>query len=278
MQYILDACTIINLIHIDEDDYLMKKLSLLEFKICNKVFEEVRKNTNYKYKSAKPYPIELANTNEQKLNYFRSKIHNDNSYLDLSDSISELFSYSKENGEYLSILLSCYLNTFEKTQILFITDDKPAKDFFNTFLNNNKIGYIEDSVDLLVLLYRQHQDFTSIFLKKYLSALYSEYTSEYSLIQKVVNEYQIPKYQIRNKEASINLDQIRNAFRNHDIELATKIYYRICEQKKENQYLYDLLSKHSSFFKKKPSTDLLKKITENMKFVDSQIFFKYFKN
>ena len=51
---LLDACTVINLIHIDEDDFLLKKIKSLELKkskpieilIDELVFKEIQVNVN----------------------------------------------------------------------------------------------------------------------------------------------------------------------------------------------------------------------------------------
>ena len=278
MQYILDACTIINLLHIDEDEFLLKKLSSLEFKICKTVYDETRKNAFKKFERVRPYPSDKSKIIERKLNYFRERIHNDESYIDLSDSVLESMNYPKRNGEYFSILLSYYLNTFEKCRILFFTDDSPAKEYFTPHLGHNKMGYIEDSVDLLILLYRQNQEFTTADLKKFLSALYSEYAVEIGELEKEINGMEIPTHQIRNKDASLKLNQMRNAIRNLKLEEASKIYIDVCDDSKKYNFLYDVFAKYSSFFEKEISSDFLEKIKDNISFVDSKPFYKYCSN
>ncbi len=278
MQYIIDACTIINLLHIDEDEFLLKKLSLLEFKICKKVYDETRKNAFKKFQRIRPYPYDKSKLIERKLNYFRDRIHNDESYMDLSDSLLESMNYPKRNGEYFSILLSYYLNTFEKCHILFFTDDSPAKEFFSPHLGHNKMGYIEDSVDLLILLYRQTQEITTNDLKKFLSSLYSEYAVEISELEKEINELDIPSTQIRNKDAILKLNQMRHAIKNLNLDEASKIYNEVCDNSKKYNFLYNFLSKYSSFFEKELSSVLLEKIKENVSYVDSKPFYKYCSN
>jgi hypothetical protein len=278
MQYILDACTIINILHIDEDEFLLKKLSSLEFKICKTVYDETRKNVFKKFERIRPYPSDRSKLIERKLNYFRERIHNDESYNDLSDSVLESMNYPKRNGEYFSILLSYYLNTFEKCHILFFTDDSPAKEYFTPHLGHNKIGYIEDSVDLLILLYRQNQEFTTNDLKKLLSSLYYEYVVELGELEKEINGLDIPSHHIRNKDASLKLNQMRVAIKNLKLDEAYKIYVDVCGDTKKYNFLYEVLSKYSSFFEKKLSSDFLKKIKDNISYVDSKPFYKYYSN
>lgn len=278
MQYILDACTIINLLHIDEDEFLLKKLSSLEFKICKKVYDETRKNAFKKFDRITPYPTDKRKLIEQKLNYFRERIHNDESYIDLSGTVLKHIKYDKPNGEYFSILLSYYLNTFEKCHILFFTDDSPAKEYFNPHFGHNKIGYIEDSVDLLILLYRHNQEFTKSDLKKFLSNLYSEYAVEIVKLEKEINGIEIPAHQIKNRDASNRLSQMRAAIKNLKLDEASKIYIEVCGDSKKYNFLYDLFSKYSSFFEKKVSADFLGKIQDNISFIESKPFYKYFLN
>lgn len=278
MQYILDACTIINLLHIDEDEFLLKKLSSLEFKICKPVYDETRKNAFKKFERIRPYPSERSKLIERKLNYFREKIHNDESYYDLSDSVLESMNYPKRNGEYFSILLSYYLNTFEKCHILFFTDDSPAKEYFTPHLGHNKIGYIEDSVDLLILLYRQNQEFTTNDLKKLLSSLYYEYVVELGEFEKEINGLDIPSHQIRNKDASLKLNQMKVAIKNLKLDEASKIFVDVYGDSKKYNFLYNVFSKYSSFFEKKLSSNFLEKIKDNISYVDSKPFYKFFSN
>jgi len=278
MQYILDACTIINLLHIDEDEFLLKKLSSLEFKICKAVYDETRKNAFKKFERIRPYPSDKSKIIERKLNYFRTRIHNDESYTDLSDSVLESMNYPKRNGEFFSILLSYYLNTFEKCHILFFTDDSPAKEYFTPHLGHNKMGYIEDSVDLLILLYRQNQDFTATDLKKFLSSLYSEYAIEIGELEKEINGLDIPAHQIKNRDASLKLNQMRIAIKNLKLDEASKIYVDVCDDSKKYNFLYYIFSKYSSFFDKELSSDFLDKIKDNISHVDSKPFYKYFPN
>jgi hypothetical protein len=278
MQYILDACTIINMLHIDEDEFLLKKISSLRFNICKSVFDETRRNACKKFQRQSPYPTEKRKSIEKKLNYFRERIYNDECYVELSESVAKNVNYSKQNGEFYSILLSFYLNTFEKAHIFFFTDDSPAKMHFAPHFNHSKIGYILDSVDLLILLYRHNDDFNSTDLKKFLSSLYAEYANEIAEIEKDLNAFTIPKNQIRNTNISIKLNHLRGAIRNLDLNSLSGMYKEICEVPHAYESLYRLLEKYSSFFEKELSNELLFKIQENSKFIDNKPFYKFIAN
>ena len=45
---VLDTCTILNLLRIDEDEFLYKKLIKLEINICQSVFDEANRNVKTK--------------------------------------------------------------------------------------------------------------------------------------------------------------------------------------------------------------------------------------
>ncbi|AFK04127.1 hypothetical protein Emtol_2994 [Emticicia oligotrophica DSM 17448] len=278
MEYIFDACTVINLLHIDEDEFLLKKISNLNFKICTKVFEEINKNIFVKFKNIQPYPKDRVDSISSKLICIREKIYTKEDYLDLNDSVLEVLKYTKKNGEYYSILLGYYLNTFEKAHILFYTDDSPAKFFFTPHLSQNQIGYIQDSVDLLIFLYRQNQDFTSNHLKKYLSSLYSEYATEYTLLEKEMNNFEVPKGQIKNKDFKLKLGQIKYAINEFKLEGIYELYKDVISDSKKYGILRDILLKHSSFFESRIHSDYFNKIKTSIALVDSKSYFKYFHN
>jgi hypothetical protein len=200
---ILDACTIINFLHIDEDEFLIKQIRATKFSICKKVFDETYKNVFNKFRNSYyNQSSEVTSKTKEidiKLNYFRDRIYFPEDYYELKDEVTKLTNYSKENGEFFSVLLSFYLSKYEEEQVAFHTDDIPAKDFFLPYFVSEKIGLINDSIDLLLFLFNQNIDFTNNDLKKYFSSLYSEYTFAISGLLKDINEFEIPK-QTRNSE------------------------------------------------------------------------------
>jgi hypothetical protein len=263
-QNILDACTIINFLHIDEDEFLIKKLKAKKFNLCRKVFEETNKNVFNKFKGS------LYNQNlevkskikevEIKLNYFRERIYYSEDYFQLKEEVAALTNYSKENGEFISVLLSFYLSKYEELSIIFHTDDIPAKQHFLPFFESENIGSINDSIDLLLLLFKSNTDFTSNDLKKYFSSLYSEYTFAIGGLLKEINEFQIPSNLIRNKQFRITRDAIWQSLKTLDILSLINQYYLVVEHKSEFRPLYDILSKYEYFFKQKISNEYLTKI------------------
>jgi len=227
---VLDACSIINLIHIDENDFLLKKLKNIDFYLCEKVFKEVninvfdkinkiRRNEELNSQVVKARKEEI----NKKLNQFRSNQMLD--YVikhdlgdDIFDEVRRLTGYTKYNGEFYSAVLALYLsrckplkhnsNDFIPTKLYFHTDDYPAKNEFDSFYRYQQIGYIEDTADLLILIYRLDDNFTLRQLDIALNDLFSEYATEVVLLKRKLRNYKknLPKNLIRDKFFVNNLN------------------------------------------------------------------------
>jgi len=172
---VLDTCTIINLLRIDEDDeFLFKNLKNLNLNISDCVYNEVQKNVN-----KKPLTKEQKDYITQRLPSFAAHIISpDKKFKD--DYLAELkkfCNYTKENGELHSTLLSLHICRKEGSRLFFYTDDFPAKRQFAPYFSYQQIGIIGDSVDLLLFLYWSVLDFKEKRLNKYLQNLYSEYAT-----------------------------------------------------------------------------------------------------
>lgn len=199
---LLDACTVINLIHIDEDDFLLKKISKLDLHINELVFNEVRQNVYVRLKESRNTKYSNRDETErntklieQKLTFFRGK-KNDNIELlkklgeNYFEKIREITNYTKrDNGELYSTAFALYLSRYGSKKIFFYTDDYPAKDYFMDFFDYQQIGHIKDSVDLLVLLYWLDDSFTQKQLDNLLGDLFSQYATEVTLLKEKLNEY-----------------------------------------------------------------------------------------
>ena len=174
---VIDACTLINLLRIDEDDYfLYKHLTSLNIHIAEIVYNEFKANL---FKNV------LDDTDKERLSVILSLPgfykHNDK---DIQSNIGEdwvikiikYVGHSKLlNGEFLSTLLALGLSREMDEKVFFYTDDFPAKAEFNKFFHIQQIGSIEDSVDLLLMLYWLEEDFSIQLLKRKLFDLKSEY-------------------------------------------------------------------------------------------------------
>jgi hypothetical protein len=239
---LLDACTVINLIHIDdEDDFILKKLKEnLDIRLNEIVFKEIQQNVYARleiseiYKNAHKKELLKKKKNiEQKLTFFRGKSNN-NSDLekdlgnDFFERIQTLTKYNKKpNGELYSVAHALYMSRVEGKKVFFYTDDLPAKDFFTSFFNFQQIGHIKDSVDLIILLYWIDEKFTHIELQRLLSDLYSQYATDVNSLKKILQDFRQNKLDAmflkKNRDVSENLLKLIKNLENHDFKNIIKI-------------------------------------------------------
>jgi hypothetical protein len=166
MILVLDACTISNLLHIVQDDSLIKLLNRAFSKvyITKEVIKEVD-NNKFMYL---PYYNNSRETINQlisdlKLNAYISDCDKDKYECTpfikkFAIAINE--SFKDDEGELQSALLSLYLSRWgdisfmeNNNKILFATDDDKANRLYIKLFSTNQIGHIIDSVDLLSIFY-----------------------------------------------------------------------------------------------------------------------------
>lgn len=217
---VIDACTLINLLRIDEDDnFLYKQLASLDTHIAETVYNEFKTNL---FKNALDYG------DQERLNAILSlpdfEYHKDEDIKRNlgNDWVEKIISYvghsKKLNGELYSSLLSLGLSREKEVKICFYTDDFPAKEEFTYFFSIQQIGSIEDSVDLLLMLYwaRAEEYFSIQRLKRNLFDLKSEYNKVIvSFIKKIsdIKSRYGQKQSIRKK-----LECIENAFYSNNMD------------------------------------------------------------
>lgn len=290
---ILDACSIINLIHIDEDDFLLKKLDeYIEYYLCETVFSEVCANVYTKIdKLRNEKKIKPEEAKERKkeiditLSNFRQKQEKNSKIktefgADFFKTVKSLTNYPKNNGEFYSTALALYISRFKEinkkkfigTKVFFHTDDYPAKEFFSSFFFEQQIGYIEDTADLLVLLYRLDETFTINQLDRYLSNLFSEYAPEVSGLHKRLQKIKSSlNLKLRRDKAFIkNLDKLiykLSEFEFFEINEPIKFFSR---NSKKYPNVYDAINHYSLVLDlQSNSTGLLEKIRKVRKEKDN---------
>jgi hypothetical protein len=262
---LLDACTVINLIHIDEDDFLLKKIKKLDIHINDLVFTEIKDNVyakpwrdlNSKY-ADKTSRIEIRKTIEQKLTFYRGKKNNNKDLLDdlgvdYFDRVKSLTNYTKrENGELCSTGYALYLSRYHYKNVSFFTDDYPAKDDFSNFFHHQQIGQVKDSVDLLILLYWLDESFTDSQLKNVLNELYSQYSTEVSSLKKELQNFRNNKVDAlfikSNKKSASNLSQLIYKLQKLDFKNINTIYIFFEERKGKNKAIYNIIQQYASVF------------------------------
>lgn len=216
----LDACTVINLILIDEEDYLLKKLSLVDLHLAEKVFYEINRNISKEITTSEYESKDI----DQVLTYFRQKrVLDDVITTEFGKNyfakIKNITNYSKLNGEFYSVALSMYLSRFKSQKVFFYTDDIPAKVEFKEFYNVQQIGHIADSVDFLMMIYWLDDNFRVKELDRFLDNLHSRYATERKLFLSELRAFYESKLNERNnrnqlkriRELSVIINHLNNA-------------------------------------------------------------------
>jgi hypothetical protein len=258
--YVLDACTAINIVHIDADEFIQKKIERLGYYICKLVSTEIQKHAFDKFRLLSKPPEDEVKRINIALTYYRNRIYYPEDYLNLAEEIVEMTGYTKVNGEFHSVLLSFFLYRLNTEQTTLVTDDSPANEFFTPYFLEQGIGKIEDLVDLLNFLQTRDDDFTVADLKKYLSNLFYEVGSLLKGIENDINKFQIPKNQIKNRAFRQMLENIRKAVHDLDLKKLHYLYHQVLDHKHEYLQLHELLIKYSDFFNQNISTAYFEKI------------------
>jgi len=231
---VIDACTLINLLRIDEDDnFLYKHLTSLDIHISETAYNEFKANL---FKNA------IDETDKERLRIIISlpgfDHHKDDDIKrNLGKNwVEKIVSYvghtKKANGELFSSLLALSLSRENDVKICFYTDDFPAKNEFRDFFYIQQIGSIEDSVDLLLMLYWMEEDFPMQKLKKNLYDLKSEYNK---VVVNFVNKIIALKSKYEQKQLIWKkLDCIVNAFYSNKMNEFSKYVDDIRKVKDKN--------------------------------------------
>ena len=285
---LLDACTVINLIHIDEDDFLLKKMDKLEVHINDEVFNEIRANVRKGFDNIALDKDGIERVIDQKLTYFRGK-KNDNSELlndvgsDYFERIKTVTKYTKKlNGELYSSAYALYLSRFCEKKVFFYTDDYPAKEYFSSFFEYQQIGHIKDSVDLLVLLYWLDDKFTEQQLDNVLSDLHSQYATKVTVLKQKLRDfsnYNVDATFKRNKKEIVyNLSLLLSKLDKLDFKNITNLYSFFEINKLKCKDLFEILKNYNSVFEleiKSDTSTLLGKISLTRKAIKENKIYKW---
>lgn len=220
---ILDACTIINLLRIDENELLYKQIQTLNIKIAECVYNEVINNIFKNY---------ISNNDivriKQQLPVLRQYITYDKDIKkDIGTNEFELLKqttkHSAENGELYSLFLSLILSRSLSTQINFYTDDKPAKERFEQYFMLQQLGLFGDTADLILFLYWYSSNISEHDLKRILDNLKSEYNRMLkNFVVELENKRSKTASNRRNKKLNQILDKIICGFYNGDRDIMQK--------------------------------------------------------
>lgn len=191
---VFDACALINLLIIDDGDLLLNAVNRLsaiegEEKICvsETVMHEIRVNLGKRKDNKEEYTEIIRKISLRVKVYYDINLVN-HFPKDYIHEIKDFLGYKKkDNGELFSTALSLLLSRKERHHVIFYTDDFPAKEDFTYYFNYQQIGYIADTVDLLIFLYWHDDSISYNTLKQKLNNLRSCYLTDFKEIKEVLS-------------------------------------------------------------------------------------------
>lgn len=231
--FILDACTLINIFRIDEDEILYSNLQSCNIKIAEIVLDEVKKNI-----CKNGWSKEINDRIDRSLSYLMSRVmHNDEIVCNIKaencDEIKEFTRHHKSDGEFYSLLLSLYLSRYEMTHINLYTDDKPATDQFREYFMFQQLGLLGDSVDLILYMFCHSDKFSEFNLKRFLENLKFEYNIKERVFVQHIEEYRSTVSNTKsNKNILRILERVIYNYRNGEY---TEMYKAIDELERSSQ-------------------------------------------
>lgn len=276
MIFILDTCTINNLLQVDltcnddecelEYNYLSKINKQFEIKLPQKNYDELKNTFTKNFSDGK----KIKYLSDYITKYIPAYLDT----VDKSDYDSSLEFIKKicpkykdeDNGELHSTVYALYLNRYKKSlafQTYFITDDDEAIQDFKAVFKNNYLGEIFTTIDLLLILsiyeiisHKNVMDFAHDLKKQYIQS-YSELIYEIELLQKTDLKAQESSFLTKLYE---NIEKLN--FDNIKVDMEHSLYKNIKNKKKsidillnkllsENLKKVDILEKKVSEIKSK---------------------------
>lgn len=288
---VLDACTVINLIHIDQNDFVYKSLNRLQLYIAEKVFSEVKRNVRNKYfnysfeSSEEKYnvlkEIDMKVAKFRKFIYHDKRIKNEIGDQNFFNDIQNNTNYKKFNGEFYSTALSIFLSRYNEIKIIFHTDDYPARDYFSDYFLYQQIGHIEDTVDLILLIYiySDSEKFSKKTLMRLLSDLFQEYATSVKKFEKALEKFKnnIPERKLSQKhKLRNNLTLLLKKIRELSFTGINDLKKQLIELKYPR--LNTLLNKYLVVFELETNlnTNILRKIEKTMEKLNADEIYKVY--
>lgn len=152
---VLDACTILNLLRIDDEtDFLLKQLKAWTLCLPQTVFNETKLHVRSDFYTPEKndHILVVINTEFDHRKTLDADIKND-----LDEEFDRLLTFSvhdkRENGELYCVALALFKSRWEEDTVTIFTDDYKAAEEFKAFYRYHCIGDIGDTLDLLTLLY-----------------------------------------------------------------------------------------------------------------------------
>lgn len=224
---VLDACTILNLLRIDDEDsdFLLKLIKNWRVCLPETVFKEIKLHVRSDFYTKEKNDHILIVIN--RVFDHRKTLDNDIKK-DLGDVVFErIIKFSghnkRENGELYCVALALVKSREEEELVTVYTDDYKAIEEFRELCRYHRIGEWGDTLDLLTLLYWLTPEtvFQYGLYYTFLENLRAEYNHQLKDIAETVEAYLEQKKKDRGNDKNLmeNLSKIVAGYRYSDVDL-----------------------------------------------------------
>lgn len=220
---VLDACTILNLLRIDDEtDFLLKQLKSWTLCLPQTVYNETKLHVRSDfYPPEKNDHILVVINNE----FDHRKTLDADIKNDLDEEFERLLKFSKhdkrENGELYCVALALFKSRWEEDTVTIYTDDYKATKEFREFCRHHRIGDIGDTLDLLTMLYwtTPETTFQRTAYQSFLENLRAEYCHQLKNVSDSIEDYLEKQKKSRGNDRNLleNLGKIVAGYRRSDM-------------------------------------------------------------
>ena len=221
---VLDACTILNLLRIDDEDsdFLLKLI--MNWRVClpETVFKESKLHVRSDfYTKEKNDHIQIVVNRE----FDYRKTMDSIIKKDLDDDFERIIQFSghnkRENGELYCVALALVKSREEEELVSIYTDDYKAIEEFQELCHYHRIGEWGDTLDLLTLLYWLTPEtvFQNSLYYSFLENLRAEYNHQLKDVADAIDGYleQKKKSRCSDRDLLVNLNKIVVGYRRSDV-------------------------------------------------------------
>lgn len=223
---VLDACTILNLLRIDDEDsdFLLKLIKNWRVYLPEHVFKETKLHVWSDFYTKEKNDHILIVVNRE---FDHRKTLDSNIKKDLGDEgFEHIVKFSghnkRENGELYCVALALVKSREEEELVTIYTDDYKAMEKFRELCRYHRIGEMGDTLDLLTLLYwlTPEQVFQYSLYLSFLVNLRTEYNHQLNDVVEVITGFleQKKKSKCNDRALLENLGKIVAGYRRSDVD------------------------------------------------------------
>lgn len=223
---VLDACTILNLLRIDDEDsdFLLKLIKNWRVCLPETVFKEsiLHVWSDFYAKEKNDHVRIVINRDFDHRKTFDSVIKKD-----LDDEFERIVKFSghkdkRENGELFCVALALVKSREEEELVTIYTDDYKAIEEYRELCRYHRIGELGDTLDMLTLLYwlTPEQVFQYSLYYSFLENLRAEYNHQLNAMAEAIADFLEKKKKSRCNDRVLmeNLHKIVTGYRRSDID------------------------------------------------------------